>query len=240
MSQGLSYDDVIRLCKAISRKDKLKVTFSTDTKRRSRAGSTLSNNGDESSSKSLKHKLLGRLRSKSTASDNAVIAENNENSGAPTDFDAVQGLSNDMELMSVAILVDENGKTIKTYTEFDDIPAEEAEGASRIFMSRVPRKGTLKENEPLPEVANTGNQHRGSDADVGTEWQALEDVLDELSIEKRKKLFKKMRPLLPLLHTTDIRTALSMLDTPRFSKTRDQFKNSLTTFVTVELKMEFE
>ena len=84
------------------------------------------------------------------------------------------------DIVAVAILVDNNGTPIRTYTEHQDIPGDEIESAGHIFLSRIPVPGSAKK-AIAPMLNNNENV------------KTLEEVLEELDENKRQKILKKTR-----------------------------------------------
>ena len=253
MSQGLTADDIVRICKVIARKDKLNVLLPYNDKRGKMIASPRLQRPPSSPS-TLRNRVFSRFRRRNESESGSDCDKINSTVDIKCDtapnYDDVQGLG-DMTIVSVAILVDEHGKTIKTYTEFDDIPVETADSAHRIFLSRMPTKNSHLSNHLSPPssrelerrtskemngTSSSGSTENGEEPYVNT-TEPLVEILDRLSQDKRKKLLKKMRHLLPNLHTTDIKTAIALLDTPRFSKTRSQFKSELIAFMASDMRM---
>lgn len=131
------------------------------------------------------------------------------------------------DVVAVAILVNDKGLPIKTYTENQDIPGEEIEAANHIFMSRVP----VQRNHPQSDKTNNNNST--SNANI----QALANVLTNLDNNKQEKMMKKLDKTLAKLHTTDLTTALSFLKVDRYADVRREIKAELLLFVTKDLKM---
>ena len=129
------------------------------------------------------------------------------------------------DVVAIAILVDDQGVPMKTYTEHQDIPSDEYDAAKQVYISRVPCA------DPVPKRRESTTSHR-------LNVKPLSTVLSEdLDTEKAKKLSKRMSKVLNKLHTTDLDTALALLKVERFLRVRKEIKEELLIFAEKDLKM---
>jgi len=131
------------------------------------------------------------------------------------------------DVVAIAILVDNQGVPMKTYTEHEDIPSEEYDAANQVYISRV----------PFPESPSSRKNSRPTSN--GLNVKTLYDFLSEdIDVEKANKLKRRMTKILVKLHTTDLQTAQSFLKLERFEKVRHEIRNELVHFVEKDLKMD--
>jgi len=131
------------------------------------------------------------------------------------------------DVVAMAILVDDNGNPIRTYTETQKIPSNVVDSANKIFMSRVP-VATACSNELLSVNKKSNSNSR---------YTPLADLLEDMPVKQSTKLLKRMERILIKLHTTDLNTALSFLKVERYKDVRSEAKNELLSFAIKELKV---
>ena len=147
---------------------------------------------------------------------------NNKNSKSLLDPNQnVPGLHG-RDIVTMAILVNDNGAPIRAYTEADAIPSEEVDAADRIFLARVP---SVKNDN-----SNIINEH-------GEETVLLSEILSNMDQKQNTKLLKRLDKILMRLHTTDLNTALSFLKVERYADVRKELKEEILTFACKDLKL---
>lgn len=133
------------------------------------------------------------------------------------------------DVVAMAILMDEDGNPIRTYTETQKIPSEEVDAADHILLSRVP-VSTTSPNHKYPQNNNNNNNNM-------VNGKPLADLLEDLDAKQQAKLLKRLDRILIKLHTTDLNTALSFLKVERYSAVRHEAKEELLSFAVKELKV---
>lgn len=132
------------------------------------------------------------------------------------------------DVVAMAILMNEDGNPIRTYTETQKIPSEEVDAADHILLSRVP-VSTTSPNHKYPENNNNNNNV--------VNGKPLADLLEDLDAKQSAKLLKRLDRILIKLHTTDLNTALSFLKVERYRDVRHEAKEELLSFAVKELKV---
>ena len=137
------------------------------------------------------------------------------------------------DVVAMAILMNEDGNPIRTYTETQKIPSEEVDAANHILLSRVP-VSAASANQTVPSEYNNNNNN-----DNKGNGKPLADILDDLDAKQAAKLLKRLERILIKLHTTDLNTALCFLKIERYSDVRLEAKEEMLSFAVKELKLTF-
>lgn len=234
MNIGFTPDDVVRLCESIARGDNLKVVTSTHN---SNIHCLPDENADSDTFNFRSPlKLFRKRRNQRPARSCLQMLDKVEVSVTRSDKVEVQGLG-DRSVVLVALVVDEYGKQVQTFTEFDEMAPETIDRTCDVLFARMPTR--------LPSLQAARSHTRDCECGDGYAVKASEtafvaDILQGLPWEKRKILHKEMQPLLPRLHTQDIQTALAIVDTPPISEARRQIKRNLIAFLAKELRLGVE
>ncbi|XP_065660961.1 uncharacterized protein LOC100205991 isoform X4 [Hydra vulgaris] len=141
--------------------------------------------------------------------------------GQKTDVERLDGRN----VVSLAILCDENGTPFRTYTENQNIPLEEFNSTNEIIVTRVPIKCDAE--------STTEDDNR----DQGEDLKSAASLLLDLDTEQRLKLLKKLDGPLAKLHTTDFKTASSFLKTDRYTEAKQVIKTEMINFLIKESKV---
>ena len=245
-SRELTVNDVLTICSTIA--DREDITVQTPTRKpslfrrfsedltkltiKSKPG-TSANNSDSDPDQTSPVVQSGRRRSSAKQSsrmemvtDNKVVKDTTEKPNKEN----IPGLGG-RDVVAIAILVDNQGVPMKTYTEHEDIPSEEYDAANQVYISRVP----FREDEDKKYAKKSP---RTSVSSGGSNVKRLSDILaEDIDVEKANKLKKRMRKVLIKLHTADLRTAQSFLKLDRFDSVRKEIKRELINFVEKDMKV---
>ena len=132
------------------------------------------------------------------------------------------------DVVAMAILMNEDGNPIRTYTETQKIPSDEVDAADHILLSRVPVS-----NANANQMTQYNNNNNNNDSNS----KPLADILEDLDAKQSAKLLKRLERILVKLHTTDLNTALSFLKVDRYNDVRTEAKEEMLSFAMKELKV---
>ena len=208
---GLTYDEILSICREIVQTDKIFVQVRGANEITFQKNVAKPSRQDENRQRAQRYPIPYLLRI-ARGKDHPINHHNNNQ------YEDVPGLQG-REIVAVAIIVDKKGSPLKTYTEHEDIPKEEIENAGHIYLSRV----------PIPK--QTPNLDNFDD------YQSLAQLFDELDGNKYIRLCQTMDSALSVLHTSDLRTAISFLKIERYKERREEVKKTLMEFVIRELRL---
>lgn len=243
-SREFTVNEVITICSTIAdredivvqvptRKPSLFRRFSEDlTKLTLKSKPSTSGNNSDSDPEQTSP-VVGNRRSSTKAANNRMEMVTDSKVVKDTEKpnkENIPGLGG-RDVVAIAILVDNQGVPMKTYTEHEDIPSEEYDAANQVYISRVP----FREDE---ETKYARKSPRPSISGSGANTKKLSDVLaEDIDVDKANKLKKRMGKVLIKLHTTDLRTAQSFLKLERFDNVRREITRELVNFVQKDMKM---
>lgn len=208
---GFTYDEILSICREVAQTDKIFVQVRGANERTFEINVAEPSKHDENRQRAQKYSIPYSVRIP-RGKDRPINRHNNNQ------YENVPGLQG-REIVAVAIIVDEKGSPLKTYTEHEDIPKGEIENAGHIYLSRV----------PIPKQTQTLNNF--------DDYQSLAQLLDKLDGNKYIRLCQTMDDALSVLHTSDLRTAISFLKTERYKDRREEVKKALMEFVVRELRL---
>ena len=212
--KGFSNEDIMEICVDVARSESIYVVVNNDEE---------ANKHIKSKKKSSISQKLKDIKGGFTRKNSSKLLQNGQKGDSTQPPEAVPGLHG-RDIVAVAILVGEDGAPIKSYTENDDIPSEEIEAAENVILTRVPVNAPQSKDDIVKE---------NKDPNV----KSVVDILNgELDANDRKRLIKRMEKILIRLHTTDLSTARSFLQTDRYTNVRKSIKTDLLSFITKDMK----
>lgn len=238
--RDFSSDDIVAICCDIARRDNIRVKeIPEKTKSRFKRSTSSSSEAAQKQGKSS----IARRISLMNGIPSVFPGKSNQQKEADRRLSVDSSLSsmrdrqtvdsNDnipglrgRDIVAMAILVDQNGVPMKTYTEAEQIPCDEVDAADKIFLARVPVQNG---NQSSDDKSNTSEDERNN--------IPLADILEDIDLKQRQKLMKKLDRILIRLHTTDLNTALSFLKVERYADVRKEIKTEILAFAGKELKL---
>jgi len=225
-------EDIVTICSDIAKRDNIRVQL--NQKKSSgffrRSSSTLSTSS-ETSALARRMSIQNGIpcvdpNARSVSRKSSVEVSPTQRKAPRNPFEPkVAGLKG-RDVVAMAILVNDEGLPIRTYTETQQIPSDEVDAADHIFLSRVP----VSTARLSPELNNNNMNSKDN-------YTALADLLEDLDNKQSTKLLRRLERILIKLHTTDLNTALSFLKIERYEEVRREAKEELLTFAVKEMKV---